>query len=142
TRSKGQAIKSTATTTQLFSFVNRHYRSIWSYILFWCLFKFEKKMPIWSLLRSFGGPKDFQRSLSLPEIKSLTNINSQLKFSVDVIIPTYNRKEYLIQVLQDLKHQTLLPEKIIIVEQNPEIGSETALDEIQLKKWPFEIVHL
>jgi GT2 family glycosyltransferase len=37
--------------------------------------------------------------------------------SIDVIIPTIGRKQYLYAVLQDLAQQTHLPVNVIIVEQ-------------------------
>lgn len=62
--------------------------------------------------------------------------------TVDVIIPTIGRKKYLYDVLKDFSKQTLLPAKIIIVEQNPEAGSATELDYLTHEKWPFEIQHI
>jgi glycosyltransferase involved in cell wall biosynthesis len=62
--------------------------------------------------------------------------------TVDVIIPTIGRKNYLYDVLQDFSKQTLLPHKIIIVEQNPLAGSKSGLDYLTNEKWPFEIQHI
>jgi GT2 family glycosyltransferase len=42
--------------------------------------------------------------------------------SIDVIIPTIGRKQYLYAVLQDCA-QTHLPVNVIIVEQNPQEDS-------------------
>jgi GT2 family glycosyltransferase len=64
------------------------------------------------------------------------------KSTIDVIIPTIGRKNYLYDVLKDFSKQTLLPQRIIIVEQSPEIGSTTALDYLTNEKWPFEIQHI
>ncbi|WP_278036297.1 glycosyltransferase family 2 protein [Flavobacterium nitratireducens] len=62
-------------------------------------------------------------------------------FSIDVIIPTIGRKEYLYDVLKDLAVQTHLPKKVIIVEQNPIPESLPELDYIKNGNWPFQIQH-
>jgi glycosyltransferase involved in cell wall biosynthesis len=61
--------------------------------------------------------------------------------SIDVIIPTIGRKEYLYDVLVDLKNQTHLPKKVIIVEQNPVKNSTSELEYLSTENWPFEIIH-
>jgi glycosyltransferase involved in cell wall biosynthesis len=61
---------------------------------------------------------------------------------LDVIIPTIGRKDYLHNVLLDLKSQCHLPTNVIIVEQNPLEGSESELDYITNDKWPFLIKHI
>jgi GT2 family glycosyltransferase len=61
--------------------------------------------------------------------------------TIDVIIPTIGRKEYLHDVLSDFSKQTLLPNKIIIVEQNQDRFSNSELDYIYKMQWPFEIQH-
>lgn len=44
-------------------------------------------------------------------------------------------------VLQDLKKQTCLPKKVIIVEQNPIENSKSELNYIHEESWPFKIIH-
>ena len=61
--------------------------------------------------------------------------------TVDVIIPTLGRKKYLLQVLQDLSHQTVLPEKVIIVEQNSDVNAVSDIQKSLDRKWPFKIIH-
>lgn len=65
------------------------------------------------------------------------NNNSNNHKSVDVLIPTIGRKEYLYDVLIDLRKQTLLPQKVIIVEQNSEPDSLTQLDYLTAEEWPL-----
>jgi GT2 family glycosyltransferase len=64
------------------------------------------------------------------------------KATVDVIIPTISRKDFLYDILKDLKAQTYLPTKVIIVEQNPVKGSASELDYLTTEEWPFEIRHI
>jgi glycosyltransferase involved in cell wall biosynthesis len=62
--------------------------------------------------------------------------------TIDVIIPTIGRKNYLYDVLKDFSKQIHLPKKIIIVEQNPVERSDSELDYLTNEKWPFEIQHI
>jgi hypothetical protein len=57
--------------------------------------------------------------------------------SIDVIIPTIGRKQYLYAVLQDLAQQTHLPVNVIIVEQNPQEDSVSDLDFLINQTWPL-----
>ena len=59
-----------------------------------------------------------------------------------MVIPTIGRKAYLYEVLKDLAAQTILPQKVIVIEQNPDAGSKSELDYLNHEKWPFEIKHL
>jgi glycosyltransferase involved in cell wall biosynthesis len=63
------------------------------------------------------------------------------KGTIDVLIPTIGRRDYLLNVLENLALQSHLPSNVIVVEQNPEVNSETQLDFIQNRKWPFAIKH-
>jgi hypothetical protein len=56
--------------------------------------------------------------------------------SIDVIIPTIGRKQYLYAVLQDLAQQTHLPVNVIIVEQNPQ-EDVSDLDFLINQTWPL-----
>ncbi|KZR90636.1 glycosyltransferase family 2 protein [Synechococcus sp. MIT S9508] len=44
--------------------------------------------------------------------------SGEAKFTVGLSIPTYDRKEELNRLLESLSHQSLLPDQIIIVDQN------------------------
>jgi len=61
--------------------------------------------------------------------------------TIDVLIPTLGRKEFLKDVLDDLSQQTLLPKNVIIVEQHPDTRVSSELDYIYTNKWPFTIKH-
>ena len=133
-------LQSTAINGQLFSFVYQNYNSIWTTILFWCLFKYEHRFPLWGYVLSFFREKYFQKKVRLPEVH-LQSESTGTPVSIDVILPTMGRPRYLLQVLGDLSRQSLLPKKAIIVEQNPELDSISELSELHSRKWPFEIIH-
>lgn len=126
-------------TKDLFSFVAQHYKKVRLLVLLFCFIQYEKKFPIWSFLSSIFKKSFFQCQVELPELEeNLEWINNE---SIDVIIPTLGRPKYLKNVLIDLKNQKLLPTRVIIVEQNPEVNSESELDYLKSETWPFEIVH-
>lgn len=130
-----------ATTSQLFAFVYMYYKTIWVWFLFFCFQRYERALPLIPFFRSFFNRKSFLKEIDLSDIRLKPTELITKKNSVDVIIPTLRRREYLIQVLNDLKNQTLLPKKVIVVEQNPETNSSTELPELKTNSWPFEIVH-
>lgn len=126
----------------LFQFVKQHYRPQWVFLMLLNLIIYEKQFPIipflWSL---FFKQKSFSETiLNSIEVQSTKKIVQER--AIDVIIPTIGRRKYLYDVLKDFRNQTLLPKKVIIVEQNPEEGSQSELDYIQGESWPFEISHL
>lgn len=138
---KIEELKCNASTTQLFSFVYQHYNSFWTSILFWCLIYYEKKTPIFSYLLAFFNKKRFKSEIDLSEVHSSSVLNLEEGVNLDIIIPTIGRSQYLLKVLEDLSIQTFLPERVIIIEQNPEKDSISELSFLYDKNWPFEIVH-
>lgn len=127
---------------KLFKFVYQHYKWPWIFILFYCLLKFEKKIPLASILLGFFSTKRFKRNFELDNIDINSNrFLERSNSSIDVIIPTLGRPTYLKQVLIDLREQTLVPSKVIVVEQNPDIDSNSELLEINEMEWPFELIH-
>lgn len=126
----------------LFRFVKEHYRIRWIFLLSLNLFLYERKIPILPLLATFFYKKRKIDSSILDKIQ----IQSEKKVvelgTIDVIIPTIGRKPYLYDVLKDLSKQTLLPNKVIIVEQNPISESVSELNYITDERWPFTIKHI
>lgn len=125
----------------LFQFVHQHYSTPWIVVLFFCLLFYEKRFPFFPFVRNSFHQKFFKKNVDLSGIpvksaKEITETNS-----IDVIIPTMGRPEHLMQVVEDLSKQTLLPKNVIVVEQNPEPNSKTNLPELNSKSWPFEIIH-
>ncbi len=129
----------TATSGQLFSFVYKYYNTIWLSVLFWCYWKYEKKFPLKAFLQAFLEKKRFLQKVDFSGINIQSNKITETSKAIDVIIPTMGRPKYLMQVLEDLSLQTLLPKKVIVVEQNSDVNSVTELPELQSKTWPFEI---
>lgn len=123
----------------LFRFVKQHYRTRWVFLLLLNLFLYERKLPFLPFLFSLFYKNRSQTTINLDGIKVQSSKKVIDKATVDVIIPTIGRKNYLHDVLKDFSKQTLMPNKIIIVEQNPEAGSVSELDYLTNEKWPFEI---
>ena len=130
-----------ASNYELFKFVKQHYKWFWVYILTFCLVLFENKWMFLQLARSIFYKK-FDTRIDIKKIDVKSNKQLINKKEVDVIIPTIGRKKYLYDVLRDLAAQTLVPRNVIIVEQNPDIGSNSELDDLQAETWPFEIKHI
>jgi hypothetical protein len=133
--------ETTATSSQLFSFVYQYYNTIWLLVLFWCYWKYESKFPIKAYLNAFLKKKCFLQKLDLSAIKIQSTKISEISNSIDVIIPTMGRPKYLMQVIEDLSLQSLLPKKVVVVEQNPDVHSISELAELHSKIWSFEIIH-
>jgi len=61
--------------------------------------------------------------------------------SVDVVIPTLGRPEYVKNLLEDLSKQTALPNKVILIEQAPGPLTAGTAPESFKKTLPFEVDH-
>ncbi|MFN7674472.1 glycosyltransferase family 2 protein [Flavobacterium sp.] len=126
---------------ELFRFTKQHYKTRWIFLLFFNLFLFEKRFPLFPFLFSIFYKK---RTIN-PDKLNQIEINSTKKIiekgTIDVLIPTIGRKEYLLDVLQNLASQTYLPTTVIIIEQNPNENSSSELDYIENTTWPFQIKH-
>ena len=128
---------------ELLSFVHQHYKTVWTMVLFFCLVKYEKRFPLISFLQSLLKPKFFKKDIDLSDVYiKAGGSNKKSKTSIDVIIPTIGRAEYVTQVVEDLAEQTLLPAKVILVEQQPEQHAGSELQDLLARKWSFEIVHI
>ncbi len=128
---------------ELFSFVYQHYKSIWVFVLFFSLVKYEKRFPVLALLQSLLKSKFFQKDIDLSDIQIVSSkSHNNFECSVDVIIPTIGRAQYVKQVVQDLSLQSLFPKRVIIIEQQPEKDLQSELQDLLTKEWPFEIVHI
>ena len=128
----------TAGNSQLFSFVFQHYNTPWTFVLLWCFRKYKREIPLFAFKKAFFRRKFFQKKTELVFDESP---HFPVEKSIDVIVPTLGRKEYLIKFLKDLKAQTLKPRRVIVVEQNPDRSSESELYEILSAEWPFQVIH-
>lgn len=126
---------------ELFKFTKQHYRTRWIFLLFFNLLIFEKKFPLVPLLVSLFYSKRNFNPEKLNQILLESNRKNIKQGTIDVLIPTIGRKEYLLNVFNNLASQTHLPKNVIVIEQNPEANSNSELDFIQNEKWPFAIKH-
>jgi glycosyltransferase involved in cell wall biosynthesis len=126
------------TTADLFKFVRQHYRIVWIFLLFLDFVIYERKFPVLGFLRSLFYQKKAEK-ISLDFVDISPEVDLIKSDKIDVLIPTIGRKKYLFDFLTDLASQTLLPQNVIIVEQNPKKGSVSELDYLQQETWPFKI---
>ena len=125
----------------LFGFVRQHYRLKWLFMLFYFFLKYEKKVPLWSLISHLLSSKRVNRKdVKVPsEVKSSRTVGNSQNY--DVVIPTLGRKTHLYNYLKDLSGQLMRPNQVIIVEQNPDKDSQSELDYLDSESWPFQIKH-
>lgn len=137
-----QTIQVKTSQYTLFRFVKQHYKNQWVFLLLFNLFLYERKLPILPFIFSLFYKNRSNLNVNLDSIKVQSTKNVIDKATIDVIIPTIGRKKYLYDILKDLSKQTHLPKNIIIVEQNPVLGTSTELDYLTIETWPFEIQHI
>lgn len=125
----------------LFRFVKQHYKAVWVYLLLLNLFLYERKFPIVPFLFAFFFKRRSATGIDLECLAVASSKKVVTQGTVDVLIPTIGRKAYLYDFLLDLKQQTILPSSVIIVEQNPVLGSTSELAYLKEQSWPFEIKH-
>jgi len=128
-------------TYELFRFTKQHYKTRWVFLLFFNLLLFEKQFQVVPFVFSLFYRK---RNINFEALNQIALASSKKiieQGTIDVLIPTIGRKEYLLNVLNNLASQTYLPKNVIIIEQNPLENSQSDLDFIQNLKWPFVIKH-
>lgn len=126
----------------LFRFVKQHYKTRWVFLLLLNLVLYERKFPVIPFIYCFFYKNRSDINIDLDFVIVQSSRKVIVKRTVDVIIPTIGRSDYLHEVLIDLKLQTHLPSNVIIVEQNPDEGSESELDYLTNEIWPFAIKHI
>lgn len=131
-----------ATIYNLFRFVKEHFKSRWSILLFINLLLYDKRLSVFALLYSCFFKNKMNTTVNLEKIIIQSSIKTISQDTIDVIIPTIGRKKYLYDVLKDLAEQTILPQNVIIVEQNTLPKSVTELDYLMDENWPFKIIHI
>ncbi|MFS4483060.1 glycosyltransferase family 2 protein [Hyunsoonleella sp. 2307UL5-6] len=130
-----------ASTYSYFKFTKQHYKWVWVWFLFGCYLIYEKRLKLFPLLKSLFY-KQLHVDFNLEQIEIKSNNKILNKKSIDVIIPTIGRKKYLYDILKDLSQQTLMPKKVIVVEQNPTEDSISKLDYLNNENWPFKLKHV
>ena len=125
----------------LFKFVKQHYKTRWVFLLLGNLMIYERKFPVLPFIFSFFYRNRSNKNINVEVIKVQSSNKVVEKATIDVVIPTIGRKEYLYDVLCDLRNQAHLPVNVIIVEQNPFMDSVSELDYLSNESWPFVIKH-
>ena len=124
----------------IFRFVKQHYKPVWVPLLLLNIVYYQKRFPLIAFLSAlFYKRRTLNNSLDTIAIQAVKKYTD--KKTVDVIIPTIGRKDFLYDVLSDLRAQTHLPSSVIIIEQNPLPRSESELDYLTAETWPFAIRH-
>lgn len=124
----------------LYEFVVKNYKRRWTLFLFLSLLIFEKKLTVLSFLKSFfvGSDQQLFHKNSAPQSKAVSQDCTDV--TIDVVIPTLGRKKYLLDVLDCLQRQTLIPKQVIIVEQVEE-GQESDFPKEAFTGFDFQIIH-
>ena len=134
--------KKRASNSILIRFIRNNYKKRWLFLLFLNFLIYKRKIIVFNILSVYFKRKINNNSINISDIE-INSAKEKLKlsdFSIDVLIPTLGRKQYLLDVLKCLSKQTILPQKVIIIEQNPEKNSKSDLDYIS-NNWPFIIDH-
>ena len=130
--------KNTKTTyTAIATLMGKKWLIMFALQLLW----YRKKLNLFQLVKSFPVKSIPQRDIPHFEVTPSDQNNVKPKIQFDLIIPTLGRKEVLKQPLTDLAEQLLLPQSLILIEQNPDTASVSELDYLQSQSWPFEIRH-
>ncbi|MEB2777520.1 glycosyltransferase family A protein [Algoriphagus sp. D3-2-R+10] len=127
----------------VFKFVSQHWKRKWIVFLFISLLLKEKNFFILPLIVSFFYKRKLNNIINIFPLRNVENRNNNNHSfkSVDVIIPTIGRKDYVERFLSDLSYQILLPKNVIIIEQNPVLNSNSELDFLNSQIYPFNIIH-
>lgn len=130
-----------ASTKTVFRFVRQHYKFRWLFLLRLNYVLHQKSGHTKAFFQSlfYRKRKTDGKALDTLVVQSSRQIINET--TIDVIIPTIGREQYLFTFLSDLATQKQLPRKVIIVEQNPVEGSQSNLDYLQNNSWPFAISH-
>jgi len=129
-------LKMNISKAEMFRFIKSNYRFRWIFLYLINLLIYKKKIYIFSFLKVLF-KESITNTISLKDIL-LVEKNEIQTPTIDVLIPTLGRANHLKNVLIDLSEQTLLPTKVIIVEQNLNINKNSELDFLS-DKWPFKI---
>ena len=125
----------------LAKFISQHFRIRWLFILFLCKLIFEKKIFIFPVIRVAFNKNRILKEGLLKDVLVNSTLQTSVTNELDVIIPTIGRKKYLLDILNDFASQSVVPKRIIVIEQNQEANSTTDLDYLYNQQWPFEIIH-
>ncbi len=125
---------------ELYKFVKKHFKTRWVFILMLCHIFYERRFPLKAFLKTVFYKKAFLK-IDVTALQRFNKKETDKEFDYEVIIPTMGRSIYLKNVLLDLSVQTVLPQKVIIIEQNEDTNSKSELDYLYNENWPFIIDH-
>ncbi len=123
---------------EFFSFISEHYKKERLWLVLFCFIKFKGIYSIKSFLASYFKSSFFKKNISLRKMELA--YEKDIEEDIDIIIPTLFRAKFLQNFLQDLRSQSHLPKRVIIIEQNPDSRSKSELDFLK-GEWPFKIIH-
>lgn len=127
--------------TLLFRFVKQHYNLKWIFLLFISFLFYEKKFTGLALFKSIVYRRKKLKENIFEQISVVSSKRIDSPSTIDVLIPTLNRKKSLYNFLKDLSDQELLPTSVIIIEQD-EVNEKTTLDYLKNNNWPFNVEHI
>ena len=94
------------------------------------------KLSEWNAL--FYAKKNYKKRGKLPVIAPRKLKEIQGKPTVSYIIPTMMRQDFTLNLLNDLKNQTYLPNQVIVVDATPENSRDESL--YDATNYPFEVI--
>ena len=127
-------------TLDLYRFVAEHYKKRWTLLLLFNHIYYEKRFPFYAFAKA-QFYKQRQLELDIASLQRTASNTETDQLDYDVIIPTVGRPQYLYDVLKDLNKQSIVPSKVIIVEQDGDKKAQSLLDEILSTQWNFELAH-
>lgn len=133
--------KKPCSKTDLFRFVKKNYTFKNYIFLFLAFIYYDRTFPFIAFLQNLFVKKYGEFHKEVSELFSFAKTTTIKNFSYDVVIPTLGRANHLYNFLQDLNIQTVVPVKVIIIEQNSEAFALTELDYLYNEKWNFLIEH-
>ena len=114
------------------------------WVLFWlaCNLLFKRSLPLLSLPKALAASSP-QTMLgnTAEQMRLHPPLPSEIpvEASIDAIIPTLDRPGHVANVLRDLAAQSLIPRRVLIVEQAAESGSTSKLVALAQEEWPFQV---
>ena len=124
----------------LYRFVQQHYKRRWTLLLLLCHILYEKRFP-WVAFAKAQFFKTKKIKIDAVVLQKKVSKHDEFDSEYDIIIPTMGRPDYLYHVLKDIKRQTILPKKVIIIEQNADPSSKSELYYLEGETWPFQMDH-
>ncbi|MDQ2805445.1 MAG: glycosyltransferase [Chloroflexota bacterium] len=124
------------TTGQTGQLIGRLYGRKW--LLFWPLA--SRRVPLRAIIAAWRmvAPPPLDRPALVALAPPL--VAPPPGAAVAVIVPTLGRPQHLATLLGDLAAQTVLPQQVWIIEQDP-VGVGSALTDLVAAAWPFAIHH-